>query len=162
MSTLCLSRVRWLWRTSRRTVRFDEIGRVFERRLPRTEEELFRRRPVAHWLATNQVWRTPCSAFLKWHFLTPANLEHQTSSVVNGLSKYPAAVPKSSTKPAYSSKQVSSILSKFDQGEASSNVTEAFCYQESLISTINLEHQISQSTKIAGLTKSKAAFSSKS
>ena len=50
---------------ARRTVRFEEIGRVFERRLPRTEEELFRRRPVAHWLTTNQVWRTPCSAYSK-------------------------------------------------------------------------------------------------
>ena len=42
--------------------------------------------------------------------------------------KVPSDSTKKSTKPAYS------ILSKFDQGEASSNVTEAFCHQESLIS----------------------------
>jgi hypothetical protein len=65
----------------------------------------------------------------------------------------PLKVPSSSTKKLYKAcifKQVSSNLSKSDQGEASSNVTEAFCYQESLISTINLEHQICQSTKKQG------------
>ena len=50
--------------------------------------------------------------------------------------KVPSDSTKKSTKPAYS------ILSKFDQGEASSNVTETFCHQEPLISTANLEHQI--------------------
>ena len=51
--------------------------------------------------------------------------------------KVPSDSTKKSTKPAYS------ILSKFDQGEASSNVTETICHQESLISTANFDHQIS-------------------
>lgn len=57
---------------SRRT-----IGRVLER-LPRAKEELFRRRPSTHWLPTNQPGEPPVQP-LKWHFLTPANLEHHSS-----------------------------------------------------------------------------------
>ena len=76
---------------------------------------------------------------LNWHFLTPANLEHPASQSTQR--QYQKVYYK-----ACIFKQVSSNLSKFDQSEASSNVTEAFCYQESLISTNNLEHQSCQST----------------
>ena len=42
---------------------YSEIGWVFELRLPRAEEELFRRRSFAHWLSTNQLGEPPVQPF---------------------------------------------------------------------------------------------------
>ena len=79
-------------------------------------------------------WRTPCSAsevaLLDTRQLGAPDLfsRQRPLKVPSGSTK------KSTTKPAYSS--------RFHQSEASSNVTEAFCYQKSLISTHSgfLEH----------------------